>query len=136
MIDYHDVALKLCIEAHAGQYRHDGITPYHSHPIAVASLLSGNDEKIVALLHDVVEDTDVTIEDIEAIGFTNDIVVAVELLTYIKGESYHGYIKCIMTDKLATRVKLADIMHNISDCPTDRQKVKYVKAFKMLMEVV
>ena len=135
-MDLYDKALRVCIMAHAGQFRHDGITPYHSHPIAVASLLPNYDEKIVALLHDVVEDTNWTIEDIEDMGFNDDIVVAVELLTHIKGESYQGYIECIMTSKLATRVKLADIMHNISDCPTDRQKVKYVKSFKMLMEVV
>lgn len=108
--------------AHRGQVDKAG-TPYYTHPEKVASLLETPQEKIVGYLHDTVEDTTVTVEDIRSF-FGDDIADAVALMTHADGVPYMDYVKEIGKNPLARKVKLADLTHNmdISRIPNPRQK--------------
>ena len=105
-------ALKLMYEKHKDQVDKQGI-PYVFHPFIVASSMETEDETIVALLHDVIEDTDTTIEDLSKLGFSNDVIKAIDTLTHKEGEEYSLYIKRISENPLATKVKIADLKHNM-----------------------
>lgn len=107
---YH-LAFKIAIEAHKGQVDKAGVD-YIEHPKAVAELLEAKEEKIVALLHDVVEDTKVTFHDLEQYWFPNNIITALKLLTKPKKIDYMEYIKKIKENPLAKKVKIADLTHN------------------------
>lgn len=125
-------AFGLCSALHQGQERRDGF-PYRNHPIAVSNLVSGNEEKVVALLHDILEDTDCTVDDLKSNGFTNRVIHAVVKLTKEPGDSYESYLQSVASCKLATKVKIADMFHNISDDPTPKQKAKYFKGLQFLL---
>jgi HD domain len=103
----------LAGRAHAGQVDCAG-RPYIDHPRAVAALVAehGDDARIVALLHDVVEDTDTTLDDLRARGYSGRVVAAVEALTRRPGEAYDTYLRRAAADPLARLVKLADNAHN------------------------
>lgn len=131
--------LELATKAHAGQFRRDGVTPYIEHPKAVAAAFEkGSDEEAVAFLHDVLEDTDMTADDLIALGVPDRIVEAVKLLTKPKGENYERYINLLFFgfdspfSMLARRVKLADIAANLVDAPTDKQRQKYARALQII----
>ena len=93
---------------------------------------------MVAFYHDTLEDTDVTVDDLTvqvAKGFIPaSVVVAVDLLTKKKGEPYLIMIERIKENKLATAVKIADNLSNLSDSPTDRQIIKYSKSLLILVD--
>lgn len=132
-------AMIYAYKMHDGQVDKSGI-PYIVHPILVANSMSTEDETITALLHDVVEDTSATIDDIIKLGFNNDVIEALKLLTHKKEDDYIEYIKKIKTNNIARKVKLADIAHNsdftrISDpVLIDRLSKKYSEAKKILTE--
>ena len=105
-------AIEIAVEAHAGQTQKDG-TPYILHPLHLMMLMEDEASQIVAVLHDVVEDTEVTLADLQAEGFDDDVVVAVSLLTRQKGMSYEQFIEEIAPNELARRVKLCDLEHNM-----------------------
>ncbi len=120
--------------AHLGQFRRDGVTPYIEHPRKVASFFTAGSELwVVAMLHDTLEDTPTTVEDIKA-AFDERIAWFVEWLTHDKQETYMDYIRRIARSEAATKVKIADIFANLSDAPTDKQKRKYEKALKILLD--
>lgn len=124
-------AYRLAATAHAGQFRRDGDTPYFSHPLAVANALfpkHGYEIAAMGLLHDVLEDTDVTPEAMEAAGIPVEIVRVVCILTKWEGEPYSLYLDRIKADRAARIVKWADILHNLSDSPTPKQVKKYASA--------
>ena len=103
-------AMEIAYNAHHGQMDKAGI-PYVFHPLHVAE---GMDEEIsccVALLHDTVEDTDVTLEQLSEI-FPPQVVEAVRLLTYDENTDYFDYVRAIKNNPIAKKVKLADIAHN------------------------
>lgn len=104
-------AIKLCFKAHAGQVDKSGL-PYAHHPLHLAEKMDDENSTVVALLHDVVEDTDYTIMDIKGMGFGVEVVRALELLTHDPEISYFDYIKAIVPSQLAKKVKLADLEHN------------------------
>lgn len=104
-------AIKLCFKAHEGQVDKSGL-PYAHHPLHLAEQMDDETSTIVALLHDVVEDTDYTIEDIKDMNFGDDVMRALELLTHDEDVPYMEYVKLISSDPLATKVKLADLEHN------------------------
>lgn len=105
-----DTAMLVAYTAHHGQTDNSGI-PYIEHPKKVASFLDSEEDKIIAMLHDVIEDTFLTEEDLRPV-FGDKIVDIVVLLTKVKGEDYFDYINRIKGNEIATRVKLADIKHN------------------------
>ena len=108
-----DRAIQIAVKAHAGQTRKDG-TPYILHPIRVMMRQSGLTAMIVAVLHDVVEESDITLDDLKREGFSRDIITALRLLTRRKGVSYRDYISAIATNPLARAVKLADLEDNMN----------------------
>lgn len=135
-------AYQMAVKAHKGQLDKAG-KDYIYHPLTVASNV-GEDETaiIVALLHDTVEDTNLTFEDLEK-EFSEDVLNAVKLLTHDKAMPYLEYIQIIHDSGNATavRVKLADLANNmdlsrfgdqISQIDIDRVKYKYVPAVKLL----
>lgn len=125
----------IAINAHKGQYRRDGVTPYINHPFAVADRVDhlGHEYVCVALLHDVLEDTQVSVQDLYDVGVPANIVVAVIVLTKHEGISYDDYLKNIKQNELARRVKIADMISNLADNPTDKQIKKYAKGLDFLM---
>ncbi|MDR1183386.1 MAG: HD domain-containing protein [Coriobacteriales bacterium] len=117
-------ALRIATEAHAGQTDRGG-RPYIEHPLAVAAMVEG-DAATVALLHDVVEDTTVTLADLRLAGFSDAVTSAVDAITRRKGEQDVAYLARVRRNPLALAVKLADLTHNsditrIPD-PTNRDR--------------
>ena len=106
------LAGKVATEAHAGQVDKGG-NPYILHPKAVASGLSAIEYKVVALLHDVLEDINITAQDLQKMGFTNRIVNSVSILTKKPNEAYTDYLRRIKSDSVAWHVKIADLQHNL-----------------------
>lgn len=92
-----------------------GGLPYFNHLFKVYSGVSSYEEKIIALLHDIVEDTNVTYDDLKEFGYDNNIIDALKVLTKNKGEYYPDYIERIINsnNKLALNVKLSDLKHNM-----------------------
>ena len=105
-------ALKIAYTAHQNQIDKGGI-PYVQHPIRVALSCMTDDEKIVALLHDVIEDTNVTVEELRQAGFSTTIINAIIALTRIDGEDYMQFIKRLSLNDLATSVKIQDLKDNM-----------------------
>ena len=133
-------ALAIAKDAHKGQVDKAGVD-YIQHPLFVASLVEGELAKTVALLHDVVEDSDWTLEDLHKEGLPEEVVQAVGILTKKRNENYEEYILRVKQNPLARQVKLADLKHN-SDLSrlanvTDRDRkrvAKYQKAISFLSE--
>jgi (p)ppGpp synthase/HD superfamily hydrolase len=129
------VALAAAIsrKAHAGQFRRDGTTPYVSHPEAVAGRVKGDAlAEAVAWLHDVLEDSDESEQSLRAQGLPDVVVACVAKLTHAKDMAYEPYLAAIKTDPLAKKVKVADMLTNLSDTPTEKQIVKYAKGLLIL----
>lgn len=104
-------ALKLCFDAHKDQVDKSGL-PYVFHPFHLAEQMTDEDTTIVALLHDVVEDTPYTLADLAAMGFEERIVDALRLLTHLDETPYMEYVAQIKPNPVARAVKLADLRHN------------------------
>lgn len=104
-------AMKLCFEAHRKQKDKSGI-PYVFHPIHLAEQMETEETIIVALLHDVVEDSDYTIEDLRKKGFSDAVLEAISLMTHADGVNYMDYVRPIKNNPIARVVKLADLRHN------------------------
>jgi len=135
-------ALKIAYDAHAGQVDHSGV-PYVFHPYHLAEQMDDEISCTVALLHDVIEDTPVTADELER-EFPREVMDAVLLLTHDEQTDYFDYVKKIRTNPIAKKVKLADLAHNsdetrdVSASITPEQKdwwrKKYAKARALLME--
>ena len=104
-------ALKICFNAHINQVDKTGL-PYVFHPFHLAEQMNSEDEVCVALLHDTVEDTDITFEDLINEGFNDNIINALKLLTHNDDTPYMDYIYKIKDNPIARIVKLADLYHN------------------------
>ena len=104
-------ALKICFNAHKDQVDKSGL-PYVFHPFHLAEQMNSEEEVCAALLHDVVEDTDITFEDLEKEGFNNKVIDALKLLTHDDDTPYMEYVKKIKLNDIARKVKLADLKHN------------------------
>lgn len=104
-------ALKLCFEAHKEQTDKAGL-PYVFHPFHIAEQMDDEISTVCALLHDVVEDTDTTFDDLSAMGFPQEVTAVLKLLTHEKSVPYMEYVKKISTNPVATKVKIADLRHN------------------------
>ena len=132
-------AMIIAYNAHYGQKDKSGL-PYIHHPLHLAEQMSSEETCIVALLHDVVEDTDITFDNLKN-EFSDEIIKALELLTHDKSVDYFEYIKKLKSNPIAKIVKIADLRHNSDrsrlDNPTEndlKRYVKYEKALKILSE--
>lgn len=132
---YSELAYKIAYKAHQGQVDKAGVD-YIQHPIYIASLMDTDEEKAVAYLHDVVEDTNVTLSDLKSFGFNYEILDAVDVLTKRENDNYEEYILRVSKNELARKVKLVDLKHN-SDLSrlkniTDRDLQRYKKYQRMI----
>ncbi|RMG93870.1 MAG: HD domain-containing protein [Chloroflexi bacterium] len=132
-------AIKLAVEAHAGQVDKSG-RPYILHPLRLMLEMETEEEMITAVLHDVIEDTHITLDTLRKMGFPEKILTALELLTHETADTpYDTYILTLKTNPIARRVKLADLAHNMDirrlpeittkDCG---RLAKYRRAWKLL----
>lgn len=115
MLSYNEqfqIALELAVEKHKNQTDKAG-NPYILHPLHVMENVNSKEGKIVAILHDIIEDTDVTEDYLLKIGLSKRIVDAVVALTRSKDMDYQEYIKNLISNPLAKEVKLADLEHNM-----------------------
>ena len=133
-----ELALSIATEAHSGQFDKAGVD-YIEHPIYVASQVDTEEEKAVALLHDVIEDSPFTAEELLLAGLPETVVTAVQILSKKKGQDYQTYLENVKSNSLARVVKLADLKHNsdlsrlssVTDKDLERLE-KYKKAIDYL----
>ncbi len=104
-------ALKLCFEAHKNQVDKTDM-PYVFHPFHLAEQMTDEATTAAALLHDVVEDTEYTLDDLRELGFPDAVVEAVALLTHDPAVPYMEYVRNIKKNPIARAVKRADLLHN------------------------
>lgn len=130
------LAREIALEAHEGQLRRDGVTPYFDHVERVANRLmaEGAAPEVVAAawLHDVIEDGKETAGTLLEKGIKMPVVTAVIALTHTKNELYESYIRILASNAIARRVKFTDIIDNLNDSPTHHQIRKYAKALLIL----
>lgn len=133
-------ALKLCFESHKEQVDKTGL-PYVFHPFHLAEQMDDEISTVCALLHDVVEDTDLTLADLAEMGFPTEVTEVLALLTHDPAVPYMDYVKEISTNPVATKVKIADLTHNsdltrldtVDDYARERNQ-KYMEALRLLKE--
>ena len=104
-------ALKLCFDAHKNQVDKTGM-PYVFHPFHLAEQMSDEISTVCALLHDVIEDTEYTFNDIRNMGFPQEVIDVLMLLTHEDNVPYMEYVEKINENTIAKQVKLADLRHN------------------------
>lgn len=131
-------ALKLCFEAHKDQLDKSGM-PYVFHPFHLAEQMTDEDTTVVALLHDVVEDTDYTLDDLRVMGFNEKVIEAIGLMTHAEGVPYMEYVAKIKENPISKAVKLADLTHNSDSSRLDNitekdmvRREKYKNAIEFL----
>lgn len=131
-------ALKLCFEAHKDQVDKTDM-PYVFHPFHLAEQMTDEPTTIVALLHDVIEDTDYTLADLTEMGFDREVLEAIALMTHAPEVEYMDYVAHIKDNPIAKAVKLADLRHNSDLSRMDtvdeyalRRNEKYKKAIALL----
>ncbi len=146
--DMTKLAMRVAYKAHDGQVDRTGV-PYIYHPIHLAEQMDSEDACVVALLHDVVEDSDITLEDLREMGFSEAQLEGVRLMTHIppsedmteseKLEDYLDYVRRVKSNALARQVKLADLRHNsdpgrqLEDTEINKKRLeKYKKALEIL----
>ena len=138
--ELYDKALQIAIRAHKGQKDKAG-HDYILHPIRVSERCDDPRAKIVALLHDTIEDTDVTADYLREEGFTEEIVKAVLALTRSEGEEYNDYVRRAAQNELGRMVKRADLEDNmgirrlpeLTDRDVERLR-KYLRAWQYIVE--
>lgn len=131
-------AIAIAVEAHQGQKDKYG-APYISHPLRVMARVDSEKEKTVAVLHDVVEDTNWTFEQLRKEGFSEEVIQAIDCVTKREGEPYEDFVKRSAANPLARRVKIADLEDNMdvrrlkTVTPKDADRLnKYLKAWQYL----
>lgn len=134
-------AIAIAVRAHAGHVDRYG-QPYILHPLHLMMQMDSPAARMVAVLHDVVEDTEVTLADLQAAGFPAEVLEAVSLLTHDREQvPYEAYVAGIKPHPLARKVKLADLQHNMDIRrlphlePKDLERLqKYHRAWLTLTE--
>ncbi len=131
-------AMKLCFDAHKDQVDKSGL-PYVFHPFHLAEQMTDEETTITALLHDVVEDTAYTLDDLRGIGFPESVMTAIGLMTHDDGTPYLEYVARLKDNRIARTVKLADLRHNsdmsrldVVDEKALTRAEKYKKAIALL----
>jgi len=135
-------AIEISARAHSGQNDKAG-SPYILHPLRAMLSLENKADRICAVLHDVIEDSDTTLDDLRAIGFSAEVLDALNSLTKKAGESYDEFIDRVIKNKIACRVKLADLSDNMDltrilhPSPEDIQRVeKYKRASARILDAL
>jgi len=136
--DLLEKAISIAVEAHRGQRDRTG-APYILHPMRVMAGVDSDTEKMVAILHDVVEDTDWTFEKLAQEGFSDEVIEALKCVTKREGEEYENFVKRSAGNETARRVKIADLEHNMdarrlseaTEKDVERLR-KYVRAWRSL----
>lgn len=136
-------AIALATSAHDGQVDKSG-RPYIGHPLRVMASVAGEHEQMTAVLHDVIEDTAVTAEDLLSRGCPTAVVDAVVALSHLPDEPQEDYLRRVAANPLALSVKRADIGDNLSptrmarldEATRDRLKAKYARALGLLDQYV
>jgi len=131
-------AMIIAYKMHQNQVDKVGI-PYIYHPIHIAEQMDDEDSTVVALLHDVIEDTNMCIDDLRNIGLNDNVLEALSCITHDNNQDYFTYIEKISKNPLAAKVKIADLKHNldntrlnkVTEKDTIRNK-KYKKALEIL----
>lgn len=136
-------AMRIAYKAHHGQFDYNGI-PYIFHPIHLAEQMDDEFSCCVALLHDVVEDTTVTLEELK-VRFPREVTDAVALMTHNENTDYFDYVRAIKKNPIARKVKLADLAHNsdqtrcigsnLTEGRKEKWRAKYEKATKILTDI-
>ena len=133
-------ALKLCFLAHKDQVDKTGL-PYVFHPFHLAESMDDEISTVCALLHDVIEDTDYTFEDLLCMGFPTEVIEVLRLLTHDDAEQYMDYVRRIAQNSTARKVKIADLKHNSDPTRLDeidewaqKRNEKYKEALRILGE--
>ena len=135
-------ALRICFDAHREQTDKSGL-PYVFHPFHLAEQMTDEISTVCALLHDVVEDTDMTLEGLAALGFPAEVTEVLSLLTHNPEEPYFDYVRRIAGNPVARQVKLADLAHNSDLTRLEPEEIdewalkrneKYQTAIRMLTE--
>lgn len=134
-------AIKLMYDKHNGQFDKSGM-PYVFHPWHVAEEMSDEYTVAVALLHDTIEDTDLSLEELSQMGFPKEVVEAIEIMTHNGEDSYDEYIERIGSNMISTEVKLADLRHNMDLSRLDKvsesdikRVEKYKKSYEYLYKI-
>ena len=134
------MAMKLCFETHKDQVDKTGL-PYVFHPFHLAEQMDDEISTICALLHDVVEDSEMTLEGLLEMGFPVEAVEVLTLLTHLSDVPYIDYVREIKKNPTATKVKIADLMHNSDLTRLDeidewaiKRNEKYAEALRILTE--
>lgn len=134
-------AIEIAITAHEGQLDTNNDRPYIEHPFRVMSAGHTLPEKIVGALHDVVEDTPWTLEQLREEGFSPEIIDGVDAMTRRDNETYDEYMQRVQANPVARRVKLNDLTDNMdirrwNDIPYHElaRLQRYLKAYKQLTE--
>lgn len=143
-VDFKELMIMVMVEAHRGQVDKSG-KPYYLHPLAVMELLDTKDDdlKIIALGHDLIEDTMVTEKKLRSLGFSERVIRGIVALTKVDGESYEEYKDKVKANKDAVIVKMADLHHNmdlsrlvsVTEIDKHRQE-QYKEFYAELKEVV
>ena len=136
--DLLEKAIGIAVEAHRGHRDRTG-APYILHPMHVMAGVDSDTEKIVAILHDVVEDTEWTFERLTQEGFPDEVIEALKCVTKREGEEYDDFVKRSASNAIARKIKLADLDHNmdarrlsnVTEKDVERLK-KYVRAWHFL----
>ena len=135
-------ALKVCFEAHKEQIDKTGI-PYVFHPFHLAEQMDDELSTVCALLHDVVEDTEITFDALFEMGFPKIVLDVLTLLTHEEDMPYMEYVKKVATNPIAKKVKIADLMHNSDVTRLDqideyviKRNEKYAEALRLLTKDV
>ena len=131
-------ALKLCFEAHKEQVDKTGM-PYVFHPFHLAEQMDDEISTVCALLHDVIEDTDITVEMLDQMEFPQEVLAVLKLLTHDEAVPYMDYVKNISRNPIAKKVKIADLLHNSDVSRLDfvdeyavKRNQKYQEALRIL----
>ena len=127
-------AMKIAYDAHNGQIDKSGV-PYIFHPIHLAEQMQNENECIVAILHDVVEDTNITFEELEK-EFSSTVIEALKLLTHDASVNYMDYIRNIKDNPIAKVVKLADLHHNSDVTRLQKRSEKDIKRNQKYAEAI
>lgn len=140
MQDTLEKAIAIALKAHMGKTDKGG-NPYILHPLRVMLSMDTLEERVIGVMHDVLEDSDISTEQLKGNGFSDEIITALKLLKKLKAESYDEYIDKIKNNSLAKKVKKADLIDNMNTkrllVLTDEDSIrvkKYKKAYKRLSE--